>query len=65
MHEAQKIIGIVLFVLLNATGTFAQNDVIPITNYSFNNNSVVDEMGYSELFLRNNAVIYLNLQRKV
>jgi O-glycosyl hydrolase len=50
-------------IFLFAITLFAQNSIDPIASYSFINNSVVDEAGSSELFLRNNAGLYNDQER--
>ncbi len=51
---------LIFFVAINLV---AQENIIPIASYSFNNNSVVDEMDNSELFLHNNSVLYNDSER--
>lgn len=46
-----------------AINASAQDFIVPITSYSFNNNSIVDERGNSELFLRNNTNLFNDSQR--
>ena len=46
-----KIIITFQFVFLLVINLLAQNKIVPVASYSFNNKSVVDEMEYSELVL--------------
>lgn len=62
-HLALKFVLTIHFFFVLAINLFAQNAIVPIASYSFSNNSVVDDMAYSELFLRNNSVLYNDSQR--
>ncbi len=44
-----------LILLCVNSFAFAQSNIQPVANYTFNSNAVVDEAGNSELFLYNNA----------
>jgi O-glycosyl hydrolase len=43
--------------------TVAQELVIPVADYSFDNNLIVDKTGNSELFLRNSAGLFDDMER--
>src|SRR6056297_757865 len=63
MRLIKKIIVTSQFILVFATNTFAQNYIEPIASYSFNANTIADESGNSQLFMRNNTVLYNDAKR--
>ena len=51
------------FLFFHAISLIAQDYINPVSKYSFNSNSIVDEMNNSELRLHNNTVLFSDSQR--
>ena len=58
-----RVVLVIQIIILGTINLVAQDHISPISSYSFNDNSVVDEMGFSELLLRNQADLYNDSQR--
>lgn len=51
------------FLYLCTIDLIAQDYISPVSSYSFKNNTVVDDMNYSQLNLRNNTALFNDSQR--
>lgn len=63
MHSFSKLLFAFILISVIPLNVVAQENITPFVSYSFNNNSVVDETGYSELFLRNNTGLINDAER--
>lgn len=63
MYRSYRVVLVIQIIIFGIVNVVAQDYITPISNYSFNDNSVVDEMGFAELYLRNQADLYNDSQR--
>ena len=61
MNFFKLLLGLVLLCVYSTA--FAQSNIQPVVNYTFNSGAAVDETGNSELFLYNNTSLFTDSER--